>query len=140
MVNMARILAADDEMDIRMILEAVLMRHGEVDVVSDGQEAIDKLVKAQEEQKPYDAVVTDLRMPKKDGFAVLDYIRENYGNTPVIVLSANAKPEDNSTLESKGAFVIQKPFENKAVFRAVEYMLSGNSEALEGLKNELKLK
>ena len=137
---MARILAADDEMDIRMILEAVLMRHGEVDVASDGQEAIDKLTEALEKQKPYDAVVTDLRMPRKDGFAVLDYIRENYGNTPVLVLSANADQEDNSALESKGAFVIKKPFENKSVFRAVEYLLSGNSEALEGLKNELKFK
>jgi CheY-like chemotaxis protein len=116
------------------------MRHGEVDVASDGQEAIDKLTEALEKQKPYDAVVTDLRMPRKDGFAVLDYIRENYGNTPVLVLSANADQEDNSALESKGAFVIKKPFENKSVFRAVEYLLSGNSEALEGLKNELKFK
>ena len=61
------VLVVDDEASIRHVLSLVLTDHGyEVRAVSDGAEALREL-----NARPYDVVISDVRMPKVDGMALL---------------------------------------------------------------------
>ena len=61
------ILVADDEPSIRHVLSLVLTDHGyEVRAVADGDEALRELA-----ARPYDVVISDVRMPKVDGLTLL---------------------------------------------------------------------
>jgi DNA-binding NtrC family response regulator len=62
-----RVLVADDEKNLRELMVRELSRKGhEVDGVSDGQAALDQL-----RETPYDVVILDMKMPKKEGIEVL---------------------------------------------------------------------
>jgi len=80
-----RILVVEDEQKVASFIRQGLQeeRHS-VDVAGDGAEAIDLLLAL----PPYDLVVLDLMLPKRDGFAVLKTLRERGLATPVLVLTA----------------------------------------------------
>ncbi len=81
-----RVLLADDEPDIRLLVRSLLEADGRFDVVAeagDGRAAIDLTVA----EHP-DAVVLDLRMPEMDGFEALPRVREAWPDTKILVLSA----------------------------------------------------
>jgi two-component system, OmpR family, alkaline phosphatase synthesis response regulator PhoP len=80
------ILLVDDEPDLTMILKQNLLMEGyEVEVAYNGVEAIEK-VKA----KIPDAIVLDVMMPEKDGFAVCSELKndDKYADIPIIMLTA----------------------------------------------------
>jgi CheY-like chemotaxis protein len=80
----ANILVADDEYDFRMILESFLVTEGHtITTAEDGADAINKL-----QEKPFDLVLLDIRMPRVDGIEVLQYIKQQYIDTQVIILTA----------------------------------------------------
>jgi len=59
-----------------------------------------------------DLVVTDLRMPKMDGFELLAYMTQNYADIPVIVMTAFGTPEIESHIHSIGRFqYLEKPMD-----------------------------
>ena len=126
---MTRILVADDTPDIRIIAESMLQIKGNYDVATanDGQEAIGMLVESHEKQMPYDAVITDIVMPRKDGLAVLDYIRQNSGSLPVVVMSGSADDEQIKYIASKNAYFIKKPFDNMEFLEIVVQALENGS-------------
>ncbi|WP_394822818.1 ATP-binding protein [Pendulispora albinea] len=104
----ARILLADDNADIRSYMTRLLGKHWDVTAVADGQAALDKA----REHRP-DLIVTDVMMPRMDGFALLRAIREDarLKTTPVILLTARAGQE--STVEGFAAGAddyVLKPF------------------------------
>ncbi len=75
-------LVADDDSMARVLLRAALEGLGyEVDLVNDGAEAIKQLKAA-----TYDVLITDLLMPRLDGWSVLDYIRSTPARRPPRVL------------------------------------------------------
>lgn len=85
-----RILVAEDERALNRILVKQFTKLGySVDSCFDGESVFDFLAGAS-----YDAVVMDVMMPKKDGFAVLREMRENKNNTPVIFLTAKTEIND----------------------------------------------
>src|SRR4051812_48325639 len=80
----ARVLVVDDEPSARSGLEKLLQQEGyNVDVAADGMGA---LVIAAE--SPPDVVITDLKMPKMDGVALLTKLREQDPDLPVLVVTA----------------------------------------------------
>src|SRR5438128_1492291 len=82
------ILLADDEDMARLALRARLEQMGmNVTEASDGAEACEAL----SGRRHFDLVITDLRMPKVDGFAVLQKTLELGLRTPVIMLTAYAE-------------------------------------------------
>jgi len=104
----ARIVLADDNADIRSYMTRLLGKHWDVTAVADGQAALD----AAREHRP-DLIVTDLMMPRLDGFGLLRAIREDarLKTTPVILLTARAGQE--STVEGFAAGAddyVLKPF------------------------------
>lgn len=80
----AQVLVADDEVDFRMILQSFLVSEGHiVTTAEDGADAINKL-----QEKPFDLVLLDIRMPRVDGIEVLQFIKQQYVDTQVIILTA----------------------------------------------------
>lgn len=90
-----RILLAEDEPTIRMIISTVLHRNGyQIDVAANGHEAVQLL-----EQNDYDLALMDCMMPEMDGYTVTATIRDRSSavrnhDLPVIALTANAMKED----------------------------------------------
>ena len=82
------VLIADDNADMRAHLERVLSPHWRTVLVADGQEAIE----AARKLRP-DAVVTDVMMPRLDGFEFVAAIRADpaLAATPVLMLSAQGR-------------------------------------------------
>lgn len=121
---MARILVADDDVDIRELVEFKLSTMGhDIVAVSDGAAAID----ACKAQRP-DLAVLDVMMPGVSGLDAVRVIRSDpsLSDLPVILLTARAQESDVETGFDSGADdYITKPFVNKALLERVEQALSG---------------
>lgn len=105
-----RILVADDEPEMTMVLEALLQReHYSVDVVNDGQDALDYGL-----TENYDCLILDIMMPKLDGIQVLRALRAGNVATPVLLLTAKGEIEDRvAGLDSGADDYLPKPFDNR---------------------------
>ena len=105
-----RILVADDEPEMTMVLEALLQReHYSVDVVDNGRDALDYGL-----AENYDCLVLDIMMPKLDGIQVLQALRAKNISTPVLLLTAKSQVEDRVTgLDSGADDYLPKPFDNR---------------------------
>ncbi|WP_441292099.1 sigma-54-dependent transcriptional regulator [Sorangium sp. KYC3313] len=80
----SRVLVVDDEASARSGLEKLLRQEGyTVDAAADGVEAVEVAA-----ERPPDVVVTDLKMPRMDGVALLGKLREQDPALPVIVVTA----------------------------------------------------
>lgn len=114
-----RILVADDEKEIRDLVEIYLEAEGfNVDTVSNGEEAV-KVVN----EKEYDLVILDIMMPKMDGITTLINIRKEY-TMPVIFLTAKSEEIDMIQGFTLGADdYIAKPFSSMELIARVKAQL-----------------
>jgi len=109
------ILVVDDEEDIRHMLELLLNKEGfEVTTAGDGRGALDYLT---DEDHPIpDITLTDVRLPKLDGFDLLDEIEQRDIDTTVIVMTAFGSREMAVDAIKQGAYdYIDKPFNNDEI-------------------------
>jgi len=106
------ILVADDEPSIRHILTLVLTDRGyDVRAVADGEEALKELA-----ARDYDVLLCDVRMPRKDGLAVLREARGAHPGLTVVVMSAYGSQEQALEAVSAGAYdYVQKPFKPEEI-------------------------
>ena len=75
---------------------------------TNGVDAV-KLLKA---NPAIDLVVTDLSMPKMDGFELLAYIKRNYPDIPVILMTAYGTPKIEDIVQAMGIFAyLEKPLD-----------------------------
>lgn len=88
---MARILVAEDEDDIRELIERVLTREGhQVVTVTDGTAAVEM-----HQDQAFDLIVSDLNMPRLTGIQVAEKVRANQpGAVPFLLVTASATEED----------------------------------------------
>lgn len=94
------VLIIDDDPDILLTLRAYLEDTGYVVLqASDGVEGVDLFNR----QKP-DVVLTDLRMPKMDGFGVISAIRLVSSETPVIVFTGTGEHNVTKDVVQLGAW------------------------------------
>ncbi len=70
-----RILVVEDDFASRRMMQKLLDGYGSVDVVVDGEEAVDAFNLGWEESKPYDVIFMDIMMPRVDGQEALRRIR-----------------------------------------------------------------
>lgn len=105
---MHKILIADDELNMRLVLEAMLSREGyELALAADGREAWQII-----QGGGIDTVITDLKMPRLDGLALLDLVARHYPGLPLIIISAYGSVAGAVDAVKRGAFdYITKPFE-----------------------------
>ncbi len=122
----ARILIADDELNIRKVLAATLRREGhEVVTAKDGQEAMELL-----ESGKIQVVVTDLKMPKVDGLELLQHVQCHYPQIPVIIITAHGSINNAVEALKSGALdYITKPFDKEDLIRTVNKAIKTESLA-----------
>ncbi len=79
-----RVLIVDDEISVRKICEFILrLMDFEVETAADGFEAVEKA-----REKPFDLIITDIKMPGIDGVETARLIREIYPDVPWIIMTA----------------------------------------------------
>ncbi len=102
-----KILVVDDEEEMRKLIATLLSRQGHQCITAgDGAEALDKLC-----QTRFDAVITDIVMPKKDGIALTKEALSLYPKLPIMVMTAFAKAySPESVIEAGARDFIEKPF------------------------------
>jgi two-component system response regulator AtoC len=107
---MKKILIADDELNMLLVIEAMLEKEGYAVVTAgDGIEALRIL-----EDEDIAVIVTDLKMPKLDGLGLLSRVVKEYPSIPVIIITAHGTVETAVEALKKGAFdYITKPFEQE---------------------------
>lgn len=114
----ARILVADDNADMREYLSRLLGARWTVEAVADGAAALTAVRKGH-----FDLVLTDVMMPRLDGFGLLKQLRADprHKAIPVIMLSARAGEESRiAGLESGADDYLIKPFSGRGVVARVE--------------------
>lgn len=102
-----RLLVVEDEPDLLRVLVAALEEEGyAVDAAADGEEGLFKAL-----SWDYDAIVLDIMLPRKDGWQVLQQVRETKA-TPVLMLTARDATSDRVRgLDSGADDYLVKPFE-----------------------------
>lgn len=99
-----RILIADDEKAVRMLLADVLkLLDHEIDMVENGAEAIDHI-----DRGSYDLIITDYMMPEINGLELTQRIKARYPSIPILVITGNGPVED--LMKSGATSCISKPF------------------------------
>ena len=78
------ILIVDDEPNALKVLSAILQEEGYGVLQSGNVDMATELISKQ----PVDAVITDMKMPDKDGMYLFDYIAKSHPDIPVIFLTA----------------------------------------------------
>ncbi len=102
-----RLLIAEDERELARALKTIFEKHNYgVDVVYDGQEALDYALSGE-----YDGAVLDVMMPKIDGFEVVRRLRARGVSTPVLLLTARSEiPDRVEGLDAGSDDYLPKPF------------------------------
>jgi DNA-binding response OmpR family regulator len=103
-----RVLVAEDERKVANFIRQGLEEEGHtVEVAEDGAEALDRLLAS----LPYDLVVLDVMLPRRDGFSVLKALRDKRVSTPVLLLTAREAVADKVAGLDLGADdYLTKPF------------------------------
>jgi DNA-binding NtrC family response regulator len=116
-----RILVVDDEKDMLALLRRIITektKH-EVIVECDPFKAVERM-----EEAPFNVVITDLKMPRMDGIALLDQARRIQPAAAVIVMTAYATIETAVEATRKGALdYITKPFRKERILLTIRRAL-----------------
>jgi len=119
----ARVLVADDDPSIRQLVCTIVHRERlEVDCVSDGVEAVEKL-----REHEYSVVMLDLMMPRMDGFGVIDWMKKHPARIKpvVLVITAYADQKFKQVDPTLVAGVLRKPFEVAELGNLVRLCVTG---------------
>ena len=126
-----RILVVDDEPRYQRLLEANLLTEGfDVLTASDGMQALDTF-----SANPVDLILLDVMMPRLDGFATCQRIRQ-YSNVPIIILTARGEEQDRVRGLDLGADdYLVKPFSATELLARVRAVLRRAQVSGEGGQN-----
>ncbi|HEX5107597.1 MAG TPA: response regulator transcription factor [Vicinamibacterales bacterium] len=118
----SRILIVEDEQHIADGLRFNLEAEGhDAIVVADGERAVQLLT---DERQRFDAVILDVMLPGKDGFAVATDVRAAGQYVPILMLTARSRPEDVLMGFAAGADdYLPKPFELAILLARVNGLL-----------------
>ena len=123
-----KVLVVDDEEVIRKLLKIYLGKWGyEVEEASDGEEAVGRL-----RRENLDLLISDILMPRKDGWELLKEVRSNQRTRELPVILLTAKNEDTDMFKgySLGAnYYLTKPFTKAQLLYGVQLMFGENAES-----------
>lgn len=116
------ILVADDSEVIRIFVQKIFNDTYDIAIAKDGQETLD-IIKSHENDNKIKAILLDLNMPVLDGFAVLDYLKENnlFKKMPVTIVSGDSSSEAiNKAFKYDIVDMLSKPFSEDKIKEVVE--------------------
>lgn len=125
-MNKKVILLVEDESDLAFIIRDTLsMLDYRLLIAADGEEAL----KCYREHRP-DIVVTDVMMPRMDGFTFVRRLRAFDKNTPIIFLTARTETDDVVSGFKMGANdYLRKPFSMRELIVRIEALLARSDNA-----------
>jgi two-component system response regulator PilR (NtrC family) len=124
---MASVLIVDDERSMRDFLKILLEKEGHaVATAESGEKALDLF-----QNHPPDIVVSDIRMPGMTGIELLERLKDDTPELPVILITAFASPDDAVLAMKNGAFdYISKPFNVDEIKSVIESATSKNKGSI----------
>ncbi len=119
------ILVVDDEEMMRSLLAMTLKRDG-WSVLTAGcvEDAIDLL-----EQNETMIVLSDIRMPGRDGFELLSHIKETDPSMPVLLMSGHGEWSRDQVVAAGADDFIAKPFRNTEILKCIDALLERRARA-----------
>ncbi|MEM8543857.1 MAG: response regulator, partial [Cyanobacteria bacterium P01_H01_bin.119] len=118
-----RILVIDDKWENRSVIVNLLEPLGfEVDEAEDGEAGL-----AAAKAHPPDLIITDLMMPKMNGFTLIDQLKqtERFSHIPVVASSASVFEHDQyRSIDAGAADFLSKPVQTAALFKVLENQLN----------------
>ncbi|MDO9566018.1 MAG: sigma-54 dependent transcriptional regulator [Candidatus Desulfaltia sp.] len=135
-----RILIVDDEKDMLVLLKRIIEEKTKhvVETEYNPLKVVELLRKQQ-----FDIIITDLKMPKMDGIAILDMVKNIQPSAIVVIMTAYATIETAVEATRKGAFdYISKPFRKERILITIGKAMEWQKLTRENitLKNSLKQK
>ena len=120
-----KILVVEDEKDLNRVITKHLKKNNySVDSCFDGEQALDYVLYGE-----YDLIITDIMMPKIDGYAFIKQLRVKGNSTPVIMLTAKDSLDDKILgLDSGADDYIVKPFEFDELLARIRVLMRRNYE------------
>lgn len=117
------ILVVDDSINTREIEKSILEAHGYiVTIAGDGVEALAKARKSK-----FDLVVSDVEMPRMDGFSLTESLRQEdaYRETPIILVTSRDKEEDKRRGMQVGAnaYIVKGAFDQSNLLDTIENLV-----------------
>jgi signal transduction histidine kinase len=112
-----RVVVVDDNADMRDFMVRLLERHWPVEAYPDGQAALEAI-----RSNPPAVVVTDVMMPRLDGFGLLTALREDAATAPIPVIVVSARAGEESSVEGLEAGAddyLVKPFSARELLARV---------------------
>ncbi len=120
-----KILVIDDEPNLRMILEAILLRAGYEVFCFEGFEAAKPVLNTES----IDVVLTDLQMPVASGMDVLNYCKQYTPDLPVVLITAYGTVEKAVSALKAGAFdFVLKPFEQENLLQILSKAIQSRKQ------------
>jgi len=115
-----KILVVEDEKRLSDSLKRLLAEKGfDADNVYDGENGL-----LYAETGVYDLIITDVMMPKMNGFEMVERLRKEKISTPILMLTAKSQLEDRISGLNYGAdYYLTKPFENAELLACVNALL-----------------
>lgn len=117
-----KILAVDDSRTIRSLLQAALTQAGfDVELAEDGVDGLEKLPDCAP-----DLVITDINMPRLDGFGFIEGVRDDarYKSLPILVLTTESGAQLKARARDAGATGwIVKPFDEAKLITAIDRLV-----------------
>jgi CheY-like chemotaxis protein/predicted regulator of Ras-like GTPase activity (Roadblock/LC7/MglB family) len=127
------ILVVDDEESMVFSIEDYLSSYADCLGATSYEEAISIL----EREKDISLVISDIRMPEKDGFDLLMWLRENRPHVQVIMITAYGSPSVRSLAKRRGAVMyLEKPLDLELLLKLVKQIIErkGFSLALQDIE------
>lgn len=123
------ILVADDELNMLQSLEFILEVAGyKVTGVKNGQDALDKILNANNSESPIELVITDIQMPGLNGMELIDELLRLEINIPIFVITAYGRNDLTKTLQNKaGIECIDKPIDDEELLDRVGRLFKNRS-------------
>lgn len=117
----AHVLVVDDDPDLLRLLSLRLRATGyRVTAVDSAESALSRVAA----ERP-DLVLSDVRLPGRDGLALFDALRERHPSLPVILLTAHGTIPDAVAATARGVFgYLTKPFDSQALLEKIRLALS----------------
>jgi CheY-like chemotaxis protein len=124
----ARVLVAEDDLDMRAMIVAALRSYGYVVVeAANGIELLDAVARglvSRRVEDRFDVVLSDVRMPRINGIDVVTRLREANWKTPVVIMTASGDASFLARLRELGIRLLEKPFDLDDLRDAIEGAIS----------------
>ncbi|PWM72820.1 MAG: DNA-binding response regulator [Bacillota bacterium] len=120
-----KILIVDDEVQLVKAVSAILRKNNyNTDCAYDGEDGLDKAL-----SNIYDVIILDIMLPKRNGYEIIQELRNNRISTPVLMLSAKSQTYDKIYGLNLGADdYLAKPFESEELLARIKALLRRKNE------------